>query len=280
MSKPYDATSKDLIESGPEAWVTFFGRPTGPGRATTIDADVSTVTAGADKVIRVEDDPAWVLHLEFQSGHETGLPRRVLRYNALLQDRHDSPVASAVFLLRPAANATDLTGEFRTVVPVGPVWTFRYLVVRVWEQPTEVFLTGGLPLLPFAPLGEIGGAGLTSVVGRMKDRIDREAPPPLRGKLWSAAYVLMGLRYDEAVIEQVLTGVLGMEESVTYQALLRKGRAEEARRIVLLQGAVRFGAVPREVEAAVNDISDVNRLESLLTRIFDADGWDDLLATP
>ena len=79
------------------------------------------------------DGDPWVLHLEFQVSAEPGLPRRLLRYNALLQERHGCPVATAVILLRKEANSTDLTGEWEVAPPVGPAWAFRYQAVRVWR---------------------------------------------------------------------------------------------------------------------------------------------------
>ena len=50
--KPFDASLKDIIEEYARAWAEQFT----PGPildVAVIDADVSTVTAAADKVIRV-----------------------------------------------------------------------------------------------------------------------------------------------------------------------------------------------------------------------------------
>jgi hypothetical protein len=55
MTKPFDATTKDLIEAAPAGWVTYFGRTVSPSAVRVVDADLSTVTTGADKVIRVTD---------------------------------------------------------------------------------------------------------------------------------------------------------------------------------------------------------------------------------
>jgi hypothetical protein len=63
----------------------------------------------------------------------------------------------------------------------------------------------------------------------------------------------MGLRYERALIQSLLQGVVTMKESVTYQAILEegeargeaKGRAEgeakEARKILLLLGRDQLG---------------------------------------
>jgi hypothetical protein len=57
-----------------------------------MNSDLSTVTAEADKVIRVEGQEPWLVHIELQAGHDQTLPRRLLRYNAMLNVRHDLPV--------------------------------------------------------------------------------------------------------------------------------------------------------------------------------------------
>ena len=87
----------------------------------------------------------------------------------------------------------------------------------------EEFLQGPLALLPLAPLAVREEGRLAWVVERMRGRIGSEARRPFAAKLWAATYVLMGLCYDEAVIDRDLYGVSEMEESVTYQALVRRG---------------------------------------------------------
>ena len=48
-SRPFDATLKHLVEADPAAWLAFLGLPVDVP-AATIDADLSTVLAAADKV--------------------------------------------------------------------------------------------------------------------------------------------------------------------------------------------------------------------------------------
>ena len=77
MSKPYDATLKYLVESYPNDWLALAGF--GPGeRVDLIDANLSTITAEADKVLRVDGAEPWLAHVEFQTGHEAHFLRRLL----------------------------------------------------------------------------------------------------------------------------------------------------------------------------------------------------------
>ena len=91
MAKPFDATLKHLLEAYPDHWLRLLGFHTA-GPAAVIDADLSTVTAEADKVLRLAAPEPWLLHLELQASYDSRLPRRMLRYNILLDERHDTPV--------------------------------------------------------------------------------------------------------------------------------------------------------------------------------------------
>jgi hypothetical protein len=63
VAKPFDATLKHLLERYAADWLPLIGKePTGPVEA--IDADLSTITTGADKVFRVGSPAPWLLHLE------------------------------------------------------------------------------------------------------------------------------------------------------------------------------------------------------------------------
>jgi predicted transposase YdaD len=79
-----------------------------------------------------------------------------------------------------------------------------------------------------------------------------------------------------------------MRESTAYQAILdegraegeAKGRAEEARKLLLRQGHRRFGPPSAVQEAALVAITDLDRLERLSDRLLDVGSWQELLDTP
>ena len=72
MPKPFDATLKDLVEAYPRDWLAQLDLST-PVPVAVIDADLSTVTAQADKVLRVDEPSPWLLHLELQASRDPGL---------------------------------------------------------------------------------------------------------------------------------------------------------------------------------------------------------------
>jgi hypothetical protein len=123
----------------------------------------------------------------------------------------------------------------------------------------------------------------------MAPRFRREAVPRQADQLWTATYVLMGLRYEQETTESLLRGFYAMEESVTYQAMMAKGiaqgiaqgraqgLAEEARRILLVLGEDRFGAPDAATRAALEAITDVAQLEALARRLLHVTSWHELL---
>ncbi len=79
-----------------------------------------------------------------------------------------------------------------------------------------------------------------------------------------------------------------MRDSDTYQAILdegraegeTKGRAEEARKLLLRLGRKHLGEPEAVVEAAVRAIANVERLELLIERLSEVASWQELLQTP
>lgn len=286
QAKPFDATTKTLVETHPEDWLALAGLP--PQPVLIIDADLATVTTEADRVLRVGDPPVCLLHFEFESGESVArIGDRSLRYNVLLDGEHNLPVLSVVVLLRRESNSPRITGRVERYRPDGTVYlTFDYRVVRVWEMDAEALLTGGLGTLPLAPIANISTERLPEAIRRMDSRIQTEAATPNEAaQLWAATYLLMGLKYPSEFAAQLLRGIEKMRESTTYQSILAEGRSEgrsegraaEARGILLRLAEKRFGAPSVAVSAAIQAISPVERLEQMIERVLEVESWDELL---
>jgi len=81
-----------------------------------------------------------------------------------------------------------------------------------------------------------------------------------------------------------------MEESSTIRAFIEEGRrkgleeareegrAMEARRIIQLLGAIRFGEAGDAVVSRLDAISNLEKLEQLVERLFTVSSWDELLS--
>ena len=181
MSKPFDATTKELLESDPRGWLELLlGRRIGGARV--LNVDLSTITTEADTVLAVEDD-------------------------------------------------------------------------------------------------------LPGVIQAIQTRLNHEATDNQAQIIWTATYLLMGLSYPEEIIDQLLQGVQNMKESVTYQKILREGRAEgqaigrtdKARRLLKRLGSKRLGKPGPGIDSLIDDITDLDKLEQLTDRVLDVQDWKELL---
>jgi predicted transposase YdaD len=290
--KPFDPTLKALVETEPKWWPVLLGRPTGP--TEVIDADIATVSGAADKVLRVQADPPYLLHLEFVADHDAAeLPPKLHVRNGLLGERHALQVRSAVVLLHPGADSPQLTGRYQESFPdEEPYLTFRYQVLRVWEQNPKRLLKGGLPLLALAPISAVTEAELPGTIQEMDRRLSSRRERKQAPLVWGAAYILLGLRYSPALAAQLFRGVQSMRESSTYQAILEEGRKEgreegreegefrEARKLLRMIGDSRFGPPDAQTAALIEQFADLGRLEETFTRLWTAGSWEELLRPP
>jgi hypothetical protein len=284
-----DVSAKELVWEDPAACLErFLVGPRGP--VTVIDSDITTLTASADKVLRVDGPEPYLVDLEPHSYHHTGLARTLWYRQVALDYRHNLPVLTVLVLLCKEANSPSLTGTYERQLPDG--WQtnrYNYRVVRLWQEAPDAYLAGGVNLVPLAPLTNVAEESLPDLVRQMAARINVE-PEPRAAKPWTAAYWLMGLRYEQAFAWQLLEGVQNMKESSTYQATLREGREQgliegrvgEAQRMLLMLGEARFGEPDEATRRAVEAIHDVERLERMTKRVLDTNinGWDGLLGTP
>ena len=304
MRKPFDATTRELIDLGPPEWLDFLGIPfPDPNQVEVIDSNVSTVTAEADKVVRIGGPEPRIVHVEILAGRDLTLPERAHWYNTLLRRRHRVPIWTAVVLLRPAADGPDLTGTYEESFPgKGRSLWFAHDVIRVWQLPPESLLTAGLPVLPLAPVSGVSAQRLPEVLAAVAQRLKREAGPELMATLWAATKVLMGLHYPDEQVDQLtegvtnmILGIRGIEESSVYKAIFAKGEAKgeaegraegeakgEAKGIaksVLRMGSKRLGQPDERVTAAILGMTDQEQLNRLFDRVMDASTWDELLSS-
>jgi hypothetical protein len=285
MPLKFDATLKDLGHGHPRAFLaTFDAPPTLPVRL--LDVDLSTVTVAADLVLGLGDPLAEIVHFDFQSGPSAGKHADVLAYNALLYRQYGVPVHSIVVLLRPQAAHRNLNGSVAYAARPGRgKMDFGYEVIRLWERPVEELLAGDLGTLPLAVLGRLPAEvaeeeGLTSVVQRMIDRLQAEATVDVTRHLLTAAFVLIGLRVEPGAARQVFQGVRAMRDSTTYMAILDEGGIMATKKLILRQGRKRFGEPDASVQATLDAITDLDRLERLGERLLDVSSWQELFAAP
>jgi predicted transposase YdaD len=297
MPKPFDAASKHLIESRPQDWLRLAGFPVPKSDADIriVDADLSNVmTTAADKLIRV-DNPLgasgpYLAHIEFQSSADSALDTRVLTYNVLIRRRHALPVWSAVFLLRPQALVPGVTGKVVDQLDEIARLDFSYHLVRVWELPTQDVLSGGLGILPLAPITAVTESELPPVIEKVRRRLAAEMPVQEGREFLLAMRVLMGLRYQEKLTESLMQSIAEMKDSIEWQKIYRTGKAEGKaegvavgmvegeRAVVIRQATQRFGTPPEAILRRITSIDNAEELSQLALKLLNVSSWDALFA--
>jgi hypothetical protein len=121
MERRYDATLKSLLEDSPDDWPRLLG--VADPNVRVIDADISTISGAADKVLRLHGPPPSILHFEFQSGPDASIPCDLNLYLQEITPINDADLqalwqAQAEQLLTPALppDIKGLTGQFLVLV--------------------------------------------------------------------------------------------------------------------------------------------------------------------
>jgi len=299
MPLPFDATLKTIVAERPGDFAAVFGLPTSEP-VCAVNVDLSTISAATDVALAYGEPIREIVDLNFQTGPDAGLPGRLHLYNAALHSRHDVAVRSILVLLRPKADAPNLTGslaygEGRCRVEFG------YDVIRLWQQPVANYLHAGLAALPLAtlcqmPTGQPLPAALREVVREIERRLGKEATHAEAIRLMTAAYILTGLRVKKNDLATIYRGVGLMTESTAYdeaieEGLIRgrsegrtEGRSEgelaRSHRLLLRLGRRQFGVPDLSTEAELTSIRDLDHLERLADAILTANSWKELLSTP
>jgi predicted transposase YdaD len=165
----------------------------------------------------------------------------------------------------------------------------EFEVVRLWEQPTEIFLQRP-GLLPYATLSQTRDrpAILRQVAQTIEALPDRQQ----QSNLSAASGILAALVLDKALIQRLLWREL-MQESSIYQELRAEARAEaraEVRLEGLLEGRLegerslisrllnrRVGHLPEPLKEKINSLS-LSQLELLGEALLDFSALADLEA--
>ena len=203
-----------------------------------------------------------------------------------------------MILLRREAVSPAVLSSVRDVEYDDSYLDFRYRTIRLWEQPVEPLLNGGLGTLPLAPISNVSEQELPEVISKMEQRLSHEAAASEINESWTATLILLGLKYSPEVGRKLLAGVRHMKESTTYQEILAegavigeargeakgeargeaRGRVAEARAVLMRLGTRRFGSPPVPAIQRIESMNNLNELETLIDGVIDASSWTDLLA--
>jgi predicted transposase/invertase (TIGR01784 family) len=215
----------------------------------------------ADSLIFLQSDDL-VLHLEFQTEGDPDIPFRMADYRLRLYRKFpNKEVRQIVIYLSKTNSELVYQNTFEL-----PQLTHRFEVIRLWEQPTEIFLNAP-GLFPFAVLSRTNAPveTLTQVAATIDEMDNRR----VQSNVAASTAVLSGLLLNQEVIKRVLRKEI-MRESVIYQEILaegeQKGEKKAIERVAL--NLLREGmSVEQVVKVTELPLEKVQQLQSQMNSV-------------
>ncbi len=271
----YDNVCKFLAESFSKDFAQWLlGEPITLTQLSPRELSLEPIRA--DALILLESE-ATVLHIEFQTEPDSELPFRMVDYRLRVYRRYPNKrMYQVVIYLKPTSSELVYQQSFEI-----PSTRHEFQVIRLWEQPTEVFWQSR-GLLPLAVLSQTEDRSRT--MREVDQRIEQIEERRERSNLAASTAILAGLVLEKEVIKRLLREEL-MRESVIYQEIRAEARAEgraEGKQegevsLVLRLIRKRIGQVSLDLEKRIQGLS-VEQLENLGEAVLDFETQADLLS--
>jgi predicted transposase YdaD len=236
----------------------------------------------ADALLRVRyQGIEYVLHIEIQTGADATIWARMLQYLAYIWLTTRLAVLPMLIYLEPT---TTVSSPWEIEGPLGTGVTFRFLVIKLWEQSVEEWLRSGqTSLLIFKAL--LKDATLASVDAAIAT-LRQVSDPVERANALNYMILFAMRRFGEDIIAQHIKENPMLDEYITqsewYQYILRRGKREgeqigeqrgekigeqrAAQRMAQRALEGRFGTVPEDILAALPQ-ADEAALEAIVLHI-------------
>jgi predicted transposase YdaD len=262
----FDNTCKLLAEQYPSDFIRWLlGVETQQIEILKTELTLEPIRADSVSFLRANNQ---ILHVEFQTlaKSKPPIPFRMLDYSVRLKRQYDCPVTQIVIFLQETTDEIAFTEEYRDETTV-----HQYRVIRLWEQDSALFLENKA-LLPLASLTLTDSP--RTLLAQVGERVARISDRDERQNIASCADILAGLRFEKDLIRQFLREDM-MQESVTYQDILSKGKKQEALLLVTRQLNRRLGNLSDTLIDLLRGLS-VEELEALGEALLDFTSVADL----
>ncbi len=248
----FDPTCKLLAEtfsSDFAAWL--LGEPIALTQLSPTELSLEPIRA--DALILLASDQI-ILQIEFQTEPDPNMPFRMADYRLRIFRRFPQKQMHQVVIYLTPSNSELV---YQNVFEI-PGTRHEFTVIRLWEQPTQLFLesTG---LLPLAVLTQTPDKAQT--LRQVAARVEAIPEMAVQSNVAASAGILAGLLLNKDFINQVLRREI-MQQSVIYQEWRQEGEQAGEARLVLRQLTRRIGEVSLELRSQIQALS-LEQLEAL-----------------
>jgi len=200
----------------------------------------------ADAII-LQQSKDLILHIEFQTQPDDDIPFRMLGYRVRGHRKFPKKRMLQIVIYLQKTNSAKVQ---QTTFSLEDTF-HRFQVVRLWEQPTEIFLqTPGL--LPLAVLSNTSNP--TNTLQQVATAINAITDKRMQSNIASSTFILAGLVLKKEVVQRLLRRDI-MRESVTYQLLVEEVREEFQERICLCAVSMLKEGLSLEIIAKVTGLT-------------------------
>ncbi|MGB7378078.1 MAG: Rpn family recombination-promoting nuclease/putative transposase [Rivularia sp. (in: cyanobacteria)] len=213
----FDNLCKFLVENFSDDFATWLlGEPVTLTELSPKELSLEPIRADA---LIFRQSKELILHVEFKTQPDVKIPFRMTDYRLRGYRRFPEKRMLQVVIYLKKSNSEEV---YKTTFELEQT-IHRFQVIRLWQQPTEIFLqTPGL--LPFAVLSNTESKidTLQEVATRIENIDDKQ----IQTDVAASAFILAGLVLKKEDIQRLLRRDI-MQESVTYQLLVDEGKAED-----------------------------------------------------
>ncbi len=212
----YDNICKFIVEEFSEDIATWLlGEPIELVELSPKELSLEPIRADS-LILRQSND--LVLHTEFQTNTDVNIPFRMADYRLRVHRRYpNKTMTQVVIYLRKTASELVYQDTFSLEKT-----THQFNVIRLWEQPTELFFSSQ-GLLPFAVLSQTENK--LDTLENVANQLQKINNGRVQANLSASTAILSGLVLEEKDIQRILRSDI-MKESTMYQAILREGKEE------------------------------------------------------
>ncbi|MDO9516478.1 MAG: Rpn family recombination-promoting nuclease/putative transposase [Methanosarcinaceae archaeon] len=269
----YDTTLKFLSDRFPEHFANLVFEQF-EGNVVLLDKELPTNMRKSDYVVKIENsncyDGNFILHIEFQSSHDTDMPNRMLSYYTRIRDKYELPVYPVVVYLNPNDHGCNIQNSYENSIYGDDIIKFKYKVLKVWEIDPKTITDNNLyGLYPIIPLTKDRSTNDEKHLIKCFDLIQNIDIKDniLRSDISVCTSVLAGLKYPKELIKSLMKVEI-MRESVIYQDILdegmEKGMEKGLEKSIVSVLVARFGDIPANLTDVIYHTKNQSRLDKLL----------------
>jgi len=232
-----------------------------------------------DALLRVRfHDKIYIVHLEVQTGPDGKMMGRILQYMGMIWIREEVPILPIILYL---VQGNTPESPWQLDGPMGPINTLHFTTIKLWEQPVEEWLAGGVNVaLIFAPLLK---DATIATMGQAADLLTQLPDADERGNALNYLVMFAISKFGEQMVTEYVKEHAMLDqfvrESEWYRIVrergtkdgLEQGKAqgiEQGERLMALRLArrsleSRFGSLSPDVAAAL-EVAEEATLEALV----------------